>query len=784
VTVEAERKRPPTPGPLRVRRAIVFTIAAALVAYLALRDGGYDLVVRHEAGLVIWSAVAVGFALGVFPRGKLGWLDGLPLIAAGALALLMLLSLLWTGSAERTFDEISRLGLYAGVVALALFGLNRHTWRAAAAGIATAAVGIAALAVATRLAPGPLPTADVAALFGSNRRLSYPLEYWNGVGAWGAMAATMALAYSANLRSPVLRALSLASVPVAVSCVYLTYSRGGAIGIALGGLAVLALSRTRWTVLGHALVAAGASGVAIAVIRDEPAINLGTGGDGGGAVAAALVAGALVCGVAGAISAAVGVDRFRLPQSMARRTAPAVAAVAVAIGLVVGGGTLADYWDEFQHQRTVTTSDDPASRLATGGGTRSDVWDSALDAFSSESLGGIGPGTFEFHWSQKEGTGQFVRDAHSLYLEQLAELGVPGLLLLIGFVGGGVALVVRARFGVRRSAEIAAAVAMASAGLVFVFAAGVDWMWELTAVAVLGLAAIGVGMAARVERDPKRRMPPRARVATAAGALAIALVQVPGLVSTARTRDAGEALAAGRVEEARELASEAIDAQPWAATPYENRAAIEATDGDYDAARADVNEAIDREPDNWRHRLALVQVDLVDGRRDAARAAFADLLDLSLTSEVPYKSATALARDPAIRAATEEGCLAYRFGSCGYGEPRPSEPSAPRCLRSDTVAAAIRDVRGVELTDLRVVKVPVPNAEPIFYVAGNANGTVTTWAIDLRAYRTGVGDVVPLDEAAQGATTLGPPFDPAVFGLSPSDGGARDARSCVQRLGG
>jgi tetratricopeptide (TPR) repeat protein len=309
-------------------------------------------------------------------------------------------------------------------------------------------------------------------------------------------------------------------------------------------------------------------------------------------------------------------------------------------------------------------------------------------------------------------------------------------------------------------------------------------MWELTAVSALGLAAIGVGMAARLERDPERRMPPWARVATTAGALAIALIQVPGLVSEARTRDSGEALAAGHVDEARELASEAIDAAPWAASPYENRAAVEARDADYDAARADVSEAIDREPDNWRHRLALVQVELADGRRADAEAAFRDLLDLSLTSEVPYKDATALGRDPAIRAATRDGCLAYRFGSCGYGEPRPSAPVQPRCLESDAAAAAIRDVRGVALANLQVVRVPVLNADPIFYAAGEANGTLTTWALDLRAYRTGIGNVVPLDDAARAATTLGPPVDPAVFDLSASDDGAVDARACVHRSTG
>ena len=31
---------------------------------------------------------------------------------------------------------------------------------------------------------------------------------------------------------------------------------------------------------------------------------------------------------------------------------------------------------------------------------------------------------------------EYVRDAHSLYLEALAEQGLPGLLALLGFLGG------------------------------------------------------------------------------------------------------------------------------------------------------------------------------------------------------------------------------------------------------------------------------------------------------------------------------------------------------------
>jgi O-antigen ligase len=68
-------------------------------------------------------------------------------------------------------------------------------------------------------------------------------------------------------------------------------------------------------------------------------------------------------------------------------------------------------------------------------------------------LTGTGAGTFEFWWAQF-GTlsGGLGRDAHSLYLQALGELGYPRLLLIAGF--GAFALGSGVRSAPKRNAMI------------------------------------------------------------------------------------------------------------------------------------------------------------------------------------------------------------------------------------------------------------------------------------------------------------------------------------------
>jgi O-antigen ligase/polysaccharide polymerase Wzy-like membrane protein len=614
-----------------IRRGVAFAGAAFLPSWLALHGGGYDLVIRQQTSLVLWWAIAAGFAFGALPRVQLDRSMLIPGIALAGLVGWTLLSLSWTESSERTWVELSRLLGYAGFAVLAWSALNRYTFRAAAAGLSVSAVAVCVLAVASRVMPSSFPVDQVQIAFNTDR-LSYPFGYWNAVAAWGSMTLAVCLCWSAHARHAAVRAAALAAAPIAGLTVYLTYSRGGVLSAGVAILAVVVLSRNRWTAAIHAVAVGAATGVTILVVRGQPEIAHALGGRGGATVTAALLLVAIACGGLAALTSATGIDGVRLEPRVARIAVPAAVVSVVLVGGIAGHHVISRTWHEFLHDKVSTQQG--TERLATAGGDRNNLWGSAIDAFRSDSFKGIGPGTFEYWWDREGRLKTPVVNAHSLYFETLAELGAVGFLLLLGLLGGLGYVALRGRSAARRTTDLGASAAMLACFLVFLFHASLDWLWQFPALVALGLGGAAIAAAAtsvRLGRSPARLW--RVRLGATLAALALGAVQIPALVSTERTRDSERTLAAGDAAGARIFASQAIQAEPWAATPRAQRAFSEESLGDLQGARDDLEGAREREPTNWRWAAELASLDRRLGDAPAAAREAADARRLNKIGE-------------------------------------------------------------------------------------------------------------------------------------------------------
>jgi len=619
---EAQGTRAARRGLAGAERVIAFALPAAAVVVYALRGGAYDIVVRQEFGMAVWWVLLLGLVTGVLPRAKPPPGAAVPAIGLAALAAVTALGLMYSDSDERTVDELARVLHYGGIVALTVSLVDAGTWRYATAGLTSGAVLVSLLALGSRLFPDLYPADAVDRVFPSIRQ-QYPLNYWNGVAAFTGMTAVLAVGLSAHGRSRAGRAAALAVVPAVIAVTYLTYSRGGIVAVAVGVIALVILVPHRALILLHSAIAAATSAGVILVIRGHAEIARGTGTEGAGSVLGVCVGAALVCAAAAVVTGAVDADRrLRLPIRPARLLALGTGVVVVILAVTIGPGVADSAVDELRGPPPASRSADPAARLATLSSARYGLWRTALDVHSAEPLRGTGPGTFEFEWNRSPRYEQFARDAHSFYLESLAEAGwlglAAGLLFLGGLLWAGSSLRVRAR---RDPVDAGYLGALLAAFVVYLAFAGYDWMWELTAVSAFALIAvsIAIGSAGRVRAGG---LGWRARAALGLVALMAGLTQLPGMVATAKIRASQQAVRDDDLSTALTDAEDAVASAPWASSPYVHRALLLERAGRLTDARTDILRAIRREPTNYRHPLLLARIEALRGRVPAALVAF------------------------------------------------------------------------------------------------------------------------------------------------------------------
>jgi hypothetical protein len=274
------------------------------------------------------------------------------------------------------------------------------------------------------------------------------------------------------------------------------------------------------------------------------------------------------------------------------------------------------------------------THLSSGSGSgRWQFWSAALDEFSSHPLRGGGAASFEPWWAQHGKLDWFVRNAHSLWLESLAELGLIGFLLVAApfalGLGAGLSRLRRAAGPDRTT--VAALVAVLTG---FVLGAALDWIWQLPAVAALALLSLGlvVGPATTgpatadapvADRPPRLRFGVRAAIVL--GAWVVLCAQAIPFLANQEVTASQRAATDRDLARAIDRAQSAVAIQPWAATPRLQLALVREEAGQINLARRDVGAAIARDDQDWRlqivaARLAVKAGDIPAGRRYLARA--------------------------------------------------------------------------------------------------------------------------------------------------------------------
>ena len=593
--------------------ALSALLAGGLVL-AAMLGGAYENVARREIFVLVWWSLGLAGALGLVPRARLSAAGRVSLAAFFALFAWIAIGVTRGDAVERELIEAVRTLGFAGSLLIVGWTFGRRTWHVAAGFVVVAAVIICILAFASRLVPSLLPSAVQEAGI-DTRRLSYPLNYWNAVGVWAAMTVSMALAWSAHTALWWVRGLALSAVCIAVPVAYMTYSRTAAIVTIVAVLTVVALSANRCLTVLNAVVAAVGSAVVIIVIRSHQEIADYTGTAGATTVALVTLIVALGCLAASFAAGAAGVDRFRLPARAARAGLVAGLVALLALGFFAGPSLADRAWDSFNQTARTTRTADAAGRLTNLSGERRLLWEAALDTFRDHPLLGSGAGTFEFEWNKSPQWSHTVRDAHSAYLEALAETGLPGAVLLLSALGALLVAVVIAPFRQASPAGRGAAAGCAGAFVVFVIAAGVDWMWESTAVALLALACAMLGAASQSHDAKKPR--PRTRVGITVLALAILAFLIPALVASQQLEESQAAVRAHRAAEAVATATTAIKLQPWSVRAYQQRALVLEMSGLLAAAAKDARKAVELESENYENWLILGRIEVERGRTDA-----------------------------------------------------------------------------------------------------------------------------------------------------------------------
>jgi O-antigen ligase len=628
-------------------------LPGALIVFTGFNAGGYFPGTPAVVAIVLTQVLLVRILQARKPFEGIAPVTLVAVVALGAYAGLTLASALWSHATGRALIEFDRAWSY--LLVLLLFASVRATqanlrWllRGLAAGIAIVCVA----GLATRLAPDVWHTApDV-----SNQRLSFPVTYWNTLGLLAAMGIVLAFHLTSSLREKrVMAVLAAGAMPLLAATLFFTFSRGSILAGAIGLAVYVCVARPKGLLSG-AIATIPATGLLLvaaykANLLDtlDPTTPAATAQ---GHKLAWVAAGCVLACMALRLACAHLLDpRLRrggalgkVPVKTKRAALAGTGVLALVAALALGAPhAVAHEWDGFiGGAPTKLAKGDLRSRLTDPSNDgRTELWQAALNGFDAAPLKGGGAGTYQTLWNAHRARPAYVINAHSLYLQAMAELGLPGLLLLVLLVGSIlVGIVVRAS-GSRRVVH-GAVLALA---VVWILHAGVDWDWEMPVVTLGVLAAAGLALSPRSAAGPPgaglrgRAVPveagagpegvrgwlPAHQTRIVLGLLLLATLVVPVSIvgSESKLGEAEHALYASDCGAATPAALSSIGWLDVRPEPYEVVGFCDLHRGRPRLAISAMKAAVAQDPDSWEpyYTLAIAQASAgVDPRANVAMA--------------------------------------------------------------------------------------------------------------------------------------------------------------------
>jgi O-Antigen ligase len=594
---------------------------AAVTLFLCFRAGGFF------AGITGLTAAGLAVALAVYvtaaPRPFAG-VSAWGLVSAAGLvgfAVWILISVRWSDAAGRAVMEFDRALLY--LLVLVLFGLVAR--RAGDLGLLLRWVGLAAAVVAlaallTRLLPEQLPTGGGVSI----ERLQFPLSYWNALGIVCVLGLVLNLRLSAEIREPAwVRLAGAATIPVLVATLYFTFSRGAILASLVGvGLLVL-LGPTRGLLSALIAAAPTAAYAGYEAYGADRLAKITFSSAAARPQAHHLLAVVALCVVAALILRALCLllDRWLRARRAPRVRAPVVIGVAVVVIAAFAGFVATSGVKDRTDPVRGAARNDLRNRL-THFGDRNRVahWRVERDEFKRDPWQGSGAGTFRLVWERERPFDFTVNDGHSLYLETLSELGLPGLVLLL--IALLPPLVVAAtRLG---SPSRHAYAAYLAASLALLAHAAIDWDWENPALFVWFFAASGVILAARAHRDSAvGGAAPLARLLAGLACLALAVMPALMAVNQGYLDRAVHAFDRQDCRTAIDAALDAASALNVRADPFEILGYCDTRARNFPLAVGAMEAARRRDPGNWQYSYGLAVAQALDGKDPRPAAALA-----------------------------------------------------------------------------------------------------------------------------------------------------------------